>query len=648
MIKNLEEIKRRLDPVAVLNFIGYAKSKPHQSDDEIRDFCPIHEGDNQKSLAISQTEKTFFCHSCGASGDLIDLYKQAKQIDRFSDAVENLASHFYINVVREKKEKLTTKKPSISADEVWASAKEGEGHPYLMRKGVNPCQGLRYGEDLRGNDSIIVPFYNVNGHLQTVQFINNNKPPAKNKFFLQNHPFMGAFFKIGSFEDGDTVHLAEGLATTLTIKEEIQGAAISFGSAYNMVRVVNSLKGKYSNLKIIICLDDNKAALDEAQKISKRGVSFRKPSFEGLQREEGDNDFNDLKRLAGAVKDQLQAEFVLPSSDDNKSENTEPEYKPESFYDSLGAIIGDLDFALQQKNRNYELFEQEHKKLFAAGGLITGYEQIDEQLYFAKGDFVVVQALSNHGKSTFMLQLLYRFLTDPKNTDKNPLCIFITYESMSLRIEEKLINLIGNENGNGTPVLYNWKREEKYLYAEKKEHRETVKTFDDFHSQNNLFILPRAPLESLESLIRLYKETYSDKTLILFLDYMQIIDTKSRAEGWERIKEISYKLEALAIKNEIVIISASQVNEKRQTREGRDIYNAATTVLDIFNHSHASLKSNEDLSKLYHEPINGKNICTFSAFKQKHGSSFDLPNYFMFNGYNFERNQISETKDFQF
>src|SRR5690606_31651659 len=134
-------------------------------------------------------------------------------------------------------------------------------------------------------------------------------------------------------------------------------------------------------------------------------------------------------------------------------------------------------------------------------------------------------------------------------------------------------------------------------------------------------------------LIRLYQKEYPGRTICLFLDYIQIMESSSTLDGWERMKYFAYALESLAINREAIVFAACQVNENRQVREGRDIYNAATTVIDIFNHSHASLQNNTDLVKQYKPPVGKKNMCSFAAEKQKHGPSFNLNDYFLFDGY---------------
>lgn len=346
----------------------------------------------------------------------------------------------------------------------------------------------------------------------------------------------------------------------------------------------------------------------------------------------------------------LPIEILLSSQKEISKENENTEKLSENqngddFFSRLGIVIDDIQFASQLKIWNYNLLESQHKALFASGGLVTGYTKLDEQIFFSKGDFVTIQAMSNHGKSTLMLQLAYRFITNEQNAKKDPMCIFITYESMPLRIQEKLINMISHEHQEDTIIKYNSNTDEKYLYPDKKDFMKTIMIYNELVGQNKIHVLKRVSLENIEKLIDLYKSEYPNRTLVFFLDYLQIIDTNIEADGWERIKAISYALESLAISKEVILFSASQVNEKRETREGRDIYNASTINLDLLNHSHESLTTNPDLKTNYKEKIDGKSICTLTAKKQKHGSTFTLKDYLLFNGHSFQENKNITTSN---
>jgi phage/plasmid primase-like uncharacterized protein/KaiC/GvpD/RAD55 family RecA-like ATPase len=647
-----KQLNDRIDPVELLGFIGYAKSRPKISGGEVRDLCPIHEGDNQQSLAIRQEGHCYICHSCKKSGDLIGLYMEATGKD-FPTAIKELAARFACDRLpsssqddeafpAQKKQTstpYTAQSPSVAdvAPEKpvdvaaeWAKASDEGHHEYFDRKRVRPCPGVRYGKDKMGNNSIVVPFYAATGELRTLQYINDF-----GKFFLSGVPKKGAFFTLGNIADGGRAYVAEGLATAATVWEAMgeATAVASAGDAGNIPEVVAAIRGSRPGVEIVLALDNDEAGLRVKDKVP-APFTYCVPSFEGLSIPGGQKakDFNDLVSVCGlsleAVRDQIQ------------------EKEKEAFFEKLGVALEDNAFVERLKGRNYSIFEQEHKKLFAGGGLVTGFRELDERVLFSKGDFVTIQAMSNHGKSTFMLQLAYQFTKSPDNAAKKPLCIFITYESAPIRIEEKLINIIGHDCGEGTAILYDRSKEEKYLYADQKSFPRTINVYNNLLSQRKIEILKRASLEKLDEIVTLYQRAFPDRMLVLFLDYLQIIDTSIDLVGWELIKAVSRRLEAMAITKEILIVTASQVNDRRQTREGRDLYNSSTTVLDIFNHSHEQLRANQETEKMFKDKVEGEAVCTISAFKQKHGETFDLREKFLFNGFRFKEKPTGNNIDY--
>jgi len=216
------------------------------------------------------------------------------------------------------------------------------------------------------------------------------------------------------------------------------------------------------------------------------------------------------------------------------------------------------------------------------------------------------------------------------------MCLFVTYESTPLRIEEKLLNIISHEYNEGTLIQYHRGAAEKYLYPDRGDFRRTTSTYNTLLNERRIHILKRIPLEQLGVVIDLHKTAFPNRTIVVFLDYIQIIDTSRKSDRGEKFKNSAYALESLSIEKEVILSAASQVNEKRQAREGRDIFNASTINIDIFNHSHASVKGNEDLQNLHQDQVDGKNICTIEVRKQNHGPSFILEDYLLFNGHRFE------------
>ena len=126
---DIKEINKNLDPETVLNLIGYSLSRPMRRGCEIRDFCPIHGGDKQQSLAINTTTKEFKCHQCDAHGDLVGLFAQAKGISDI-EAVQQLDTNFISSIKAfelDKKNASKSPKKTYTEQDVitsWKDAKE--------------------------------------------------------------------------------------------------------------------------------------------------------------------------------------------------------------------------------------------------------------------------------------------------------------------------------------------------------------------------------------------------------------------------------------------------------------------------------------------------------------------------------------------
>ena len=169
----------------------------------------------------------------------------AKFVADFSNARSLIVLNQQFIAKAETKKNLTHIKYNKSLNTL-KSLDLAQSHPYLNDKCVDPCEGLYLGKDYAGVDSVVVPFRDINGVLQTGQYVHAGPKP-----FFTGSSTLGAFFTIGSFKDGDNVYLAEGLATALTIWMALGKSVpvISFGSANNMTHTINALKRKYPNLQ---------------------------------------------------------------------------------------------------------------------------------------------------------------------------------------------------------------------------------------------------------------------------------------------------------------------------------------------------------------------------------------------------------------
>lgn len=632
---NAKELNEKIDPIELLRLIGHEKSSPKESNGEIRDYCPIHIGDHQRSLSINKKTHLYKCHSCDEAGTLIHLYSKSRGYD-FPEAIEELSKQFLPYPLKENgkiesaiKTTISTNTP-VDLDKTWNSSETLGTHKYFSQKRITTPLGVRFGKDQKGNDSIVVPFTDINGSLQALQYINEQGI----KIFLKGSKVKDHFFSLGEIKDGSTIYIAEGLATATTTWEALGKSitVLSAGSVGNIPNVVRVIREKHPNVSIKLAIDNNEAAKKILEKIP-TPFSFTCPNFESLNLPDSEkkiDDFNDLRSVGNLPLDEIKRQLL----------ENEIQKNPEDFAKRLGKIIGNYEYAKKLENLSFASFIAEHKETVSKGGLLLGFEKVDKEVYFTKGSFVTIQAPSNHGKSTFMLQMAYRFLSQDKNKKSDAMCIFITYESSPFKVQEKFLRVISHEKGEGIPIKYNNDLEEKYLYPREEDFQKTIYSFNFLAIEKKIQILEPVPLENLDDLINFYKQQYPHRTIVLILDYIQIITTSKTGEPWKVMKDVAHELQQLAKDKKIIIVTGSQVNDKGQTREGRDIYHASTINIAFTNRSHPSIKNNPDTKNSYKEPIDGKGVCDLWVQKNKDGSNFILYEYLLFNGHFFEESKV--------
>jgi len=129
---------------------------------------------------------------------------------------------------------------------IWEKAPEATEHPYLTRQRVK-SHGLRLNRDGR----LIVPAYNVDGNISTLQFIDGDK----NKRFLKGAKKGGCWFTIGELTD--TICICEGFATGAAISEATGYQTIVAFDCENLLRVAEAIRAKHPTAKIVLCADDD-------------------------------------------------------------------------------------------------------------------------------------------------------------------------------------------------------------------------------------------------------------------------------------------------------------------------------------------------------------------------------------------------------
>jgi putative DNA primase/helicase len=200
----------------------------------------------------------------------------------------------------------------------WAAATPVAGHPYLTAKQVK-AHGLRLGDWQKKDPQtgevvtlrsvLYVPMRDPSGVLRSLQGITEEGE----KLFLSGGRVKGSYHSIG--RPSGRLLIAEGYATAATLHEATGDAVAVAFNAGNLMAVAQALRSKFPCLSLVIAADDDHQTRDpRTGELSNPGVTAARaaalkvggkvaaPDFSGLPRTSKDTDFNDLMRLAGAVK----------------------------------------------------------------------------------------------------------------------------------------------------------------------------------------------------------------------------------------------------------------------------------------------------------------------------------------------------------
>ncbi len=185
-------------------------------------------------------------------------------------------------------------------------------HPYLVKKGVAPVDGLRLARDGR----LVVPVWDETGAVMSLQFI---AADGKKKFLYDGQVAGGYFVAKGA--DGP-IFIAEGLATGLTVHAATGGTVLVAFNCGNLKAVASMVRKLAPERVIILAADDDHATqaktgknpgVDAATEAARAiGGRLAVPHFADPA---GKSDYNDIATAEGmeVVRAQLaEAQEVPP------------------------------------------------------------------------------------------------------------------------------------------------------------------------------------------------------------------------------------------------------------------------------------------------------------------------------------------------
>lgn len=214
------------------------------------------------------------------------------------------------------------------ANALWLAATDldGDGHPYLERKGVSSF-GLRTGKWTKGQEALLVPMVTIDGHLVSLQaiFTNVNPELGRDKDYLPGGQRRGSFHLIGGKPVGSqaVIVVCEGYATGATIHQATGHCVAVAFDAGNLLAVARDLRQLFGVATIVVAADndnwtDGNPGIHHArQAASAASAIVAVPKFESLDGKP--TDFNDLHQRQGieAVREQIGAAIPTAANDNH-------------------------------------------------------------------------------------------------------------------------------------------------------------------------------------------------------------------------------------------------------------------------------------------------------------------------------------------
>ncbi len=179
-------------------------------------------------------------------------------------------------------------------------------HPYLEKKGVSD-----HGAKLDDHGKLIIPARNIYGEITTVQTIAANGE----KRFLNGGTKKGSSFTLDDqiINPNGIANITEGFSTAATVQEATGKPTICAFDAGNLLPVAEAIRGRYSDVEIVICGDDDrfKDKNTGREKATAAAIAVGgKVCFPSFKSDDGKpTDFNDLHQREGleVVRTQIGA-----------------------------------------------------------------------------------------------------------------------------------------------------------------------------------------------------------------------------------------------------------------------------------------------------------------------------------------------------
>jgi phage/plasmid primase-like uncharacterized protein/KaiC/GvpD/RAD55 family RecA-like ATPase len=234
-------------------------------------------------------------------------------VGRKLTATEEMANARRLAEAKALREAALEKQHEVAAatvEAIWTAAQAASpDHPYLKRKGIQA-----HGARITGDGRLIVPLFDKDGQLCTLQYIDNEG----GKLYHPGGEAGGKFWMVGSLDEPGVLYVAEGFATAATIHETTGRPCVATYSASSLVPVTGSLREMFGiGQDIVIVADHDKHGVGQKyadQASAKFGARVIIPPIEGMDANDYAQAGHDLvgllvQQTGLAVIDKLQVVF---------------------------------------------------------------------------------------------------------------------------------------------------------------------------------------------------------------------------------------------------------------------------------------------------------------------------------------------------
>ncbi|OTA18207.1 DNA primase [Xenorhabdus vietnamensis] len=236
--------------------------------------CPVCGGTDRFHFIDDHHHGNWHCRQCDAPnyGDGLDLVAKTNRIT-ITEAAKVVADALALPLPESKPAReITYPTPSIAESVATLMKQTVAGQsPYLTTKGLHCPQWLL------PDNSMVLALATLDKKITGAQII---KPNGEKKL-LSGSQKKGAFIALSEMEEfPDTVIIAEGYATALTVNQLYKGNVLAALDAGNLFSVANAVRERWPDTKIILAADNDWHHPDELDKNGKPKVNIGRISAE--------------------------------------------------------------------------------------------------------------------------------------------------------------------------------------------------------------------------------------------------------------------------------------------------------------------------------------------------------------------------------